>query len=205
MALTNFARIVEQMQSVTAATLSEFRGEPASPDKPPDFPAVGATDADTFGTNLLEVMQFIFSHTTWYPDDEIDQALSALYEPLGVAPGRTYDPDSVPNIDRAQLRDAAQRVAAANLAKATDPDLAGENAYELFQPKGDMNLTRLLFQSVIGLIGQPASEAVYPAIVTADNAQMNAMNDYVIRMGKDELPPAAEGLSSPPNTGLVFR
>ena len=187
---SRFERIVEQMQSVTATTLSEFRGEPAPAREPPDFPDVGATDADTFGTNLLEVMQFILNHTTWYPDDEIDQALLALYEPLGVAPGRTYDPDSVANIDRARLRDAAERVVAANLAKATDPDFARENAYELFQPKGDMNLTRLLFQSVIGPIGQPAAEAVYPAIVTADGAPMTAMNDYVIRMSKDELPPA---------------
>jgi hypothetical protein len=33
-------------------------------------------------------------------------------------------------------------------------------------------------------------KAVYPAIATADGQPMNALHDYVIRMSKDELPPA---------------
>ncbi len=187
---SRFQRIIEQMQSVSATTLSEFRGEPASPIEPPDFPAVGASDADVFGTNLLEVMQFVFNHTTFHDDDELDRALLAAYEPLGVAPGKAYDPDSVARIDMERVRGAAQRVAADKLAKATDPDFSKENTYELFQPKGKTNLTRMLFQSVIGPIGQPAAEAVYPAVGTADGEPMNAMNDYVIRMTRDELPPA---------------
>ena len=48
----------------------------------------------------------------------------------------------------------------------------------------------MLFPSVVGPIGQPAKEAMYPAIVTVDGAQMNAQHDYVIRMTKYELPPA---------------
>jgi len=107
-----------------------------------------------------------------------------------VIPGRIYDPERGARIDSARLRAAAQRIAAANLANATDPAFAAENASGLFQPKGKTNLTRLLFQSVIGPIGQPAEEAVYPAIGTSDGATMNAMHDYVIRMTRDELPPA---------------
>jgi hypothetical protein len=48
----------------------------------------------------------------------------------------------------------------------------------------------LLFQSVLRPTGQPAEEAVYPAITTADGEPMNANNDYLIRMAVDELPPA---------------
>jgi hypothetical protein len=48
----------------------------------------------------------------------------------------------------------------------------------------------MLFPSVVGPMGQPAKEAMYPAIVTEDGAPMNAQHDYVIRMTKDELPPA---------------
>ena len=33
-------------------------------------------------------------------------------------------------------------------------------------------------------------EAFYPAVNTADGSQMNAMNDYVIKMTKEQLPPA---------------
>jgi hypothetical protein len=53
-----------------------------------------------------------------------------------------------------------------------------------------MTLDLLLMQSVTGPIGLPAAEAVYPPIATADGKPMNAMNDYVIRMTKEQLPPA---------------
>ena len=53
-----------------------------------------------------------------------------------------------------------------------------------------MTLELLLFQSIIGPVGQPAAEAVYTPITTADGTTMNAMNDYVIRMSPDEMPPA---------------
>jgi len=43
---------------------------------------------------------------------------------------------------------------------------------------------------VIGPIGMPAVEALYPPIVTEDGKPMNAKNDYVIRMSAKELPPA---------------
>ena len=53
-----------------------------------------------------------------------------------------------------------------------------------------MSLDLLVFQSVFGPIGMPASEAVYPAITTTDGVPMNARNDYVIRMTRDDMPPA---------------
>ena len=43
---------------------------------------------------------------------------------------------------------------------------------------------------MVGPIGVPAVEAVYPPVVAADGKPMNAMHDYLIRMAKDELPPA---------------
>jgi len=52
-----------------------------------------------------------------------------------------------------------------------------------------MPLDLLLFQSVVGPIGLPATEAVYPPVASTDGKQMNAQNDYVIRMTAEELPP----------------
>ena len=60
------------------------------------------------------------------------------------------------------------------------------NIVNLFQPKGQIPLELLVFQSVIGPIGQPAAEAVYPIIGTADGEPMNAQYDYVLRMALDE-------------------
>ncbi len=182
---------LDAMQNIKVMTLSEYRsGFASQAGDLSQFPAFGRTDFDIFGNNLLEVMQFVFNHTTFDPNDEIDQKLLAAYEPLGVAPGRSYDSLRVVEIDGARIRAAAELIAPQELAKATDAEFMAENVLGLFQPKGSMTLEVLLFQSIIGPIGQPAAEAVYPAITSADGVPMNAMHDYVIRMAPDEMPPA---------------
>jgi len=184
-----FKRIAGAMQSVKLITLAQFRGGKPKPLDDIRFPPVGKTDADVFGNNLLEVMQFVFNHTSFGPNNALDQAVVAAYAPLGVVPGRTFDAAQAATLDGARLRAAAERIAAAELAKTNNPDF-GKQMQLLFQPKGQMTLELLLSQSVIGPIGMPAREALYPPVVTADGKPMNAMHDYVIRMAKKDLPPA---------------
>ncbi len=182
---------LDAMQNIKVMTLSEYgSGFASQAGDMSEFPAFGKTDFDIFENNLLEVMQFVFNHTPVAPKDEIDQKLLAAYEPLGVAPGRAYDSLRVVQIDGARIRAAAERIAPQELARATDADFMAENVLGMFQPKGSMILEVLLFQSILGPIGQPAAEAVYPAVTTADGVPMNAMHDYVIRMAPDEMPPA---------------
>ena len=185
-----FNRIVEQMKSLRMLALSEYQGGEAKPIADIDFPPVGKTDADIFENNLLEVMQFVFNHTTFDPNDDLDQAVLAAYEPLGVTPGRTFSPSQTADIDGAAFRKVAEAVASENLADTSDPEFMKKNILGLFMPKGEMTLERLVHQSVIGPIGMPAAEAVYPALSTIDGAPMNAMHDYEIRMTKEALPPA---------------
>jgi len=182
---------LDAMLNIKVMTLSEYRtGVAANDVDTPEFPQFGQTDFDIFENNLLEVMQFVFNHTTFDADDEIDQALLAAYEPLGIVPGQEYDPAHVARIDGARFRAVAERIAPQQLAQATDPEFMAENVLRLFRPKGSMTLERLLFQSILGPIGQPAEEAVYPAIATADGTPMNAMHDYVMRMAGEQMPPA---------------
>jgi len=175
-----FERVVDQMQSVRLMTLSEYLGGEAASVEDPGFPSVGRTDFDTFGDNLLEVMQFVFNHTTFNLANEVDQAVLAAYAPLGVEPGKTWDADGVAPIDGAKIRQVAERVWAEEMAK----------LLAMFKPQGEISADVLLLQSVLGPIGLPAAEAVYPAIGTADGEPMNAMHDYVIRMTADKMPPA---------------
>jgi hypothetical protein len=70
------------------------------------------------------------------------------------------------------------------------PTTRVEMILQAFQLKGHMTLEALVRQSVLGPIGLPAAEAVYPAVATRDGSPMNAMHDYVIRTSRDELPPA---------------
>ena len=185
-----FKRIVKQMQSVKLVTLSEYRGGKAKPIDDITFPSVGKTDADVFGTNLLEVMQFVFNHTTFDPNNKIDQDVLAAYKPLGIEPGKRYDPATVKPIDGERFRNMAKQVAAKNLAIMGQPEVAAKIKPYWFEPKGETNLDTLVATSVIGPIGLPAAEAEYPAIQTTDGKKFNAMHDYVILMTKEQLPPA---------------
>ena len=76
------------------------------------------------------------------------------------------------------------------MANIQDAKFLADNVTSLFMPKGQMTDELLLFQSILGPLGQPALEAVYPAINTADKTPLSAMNDYVIRMTAEEMPPA---------------
>ena len=185
-----FGRITGQMEQVKAITLSEFQGGKAKPIDDIEFPPVGAKDADIFENNLLEVMQFVFNHTTFDPNDELDREVLAAYKPLGVVPGQPYDAARVAKIDGAKMREVSERIFEEEMAKTTDKVFHEEKElFGKFKPKGNMSLELLLFQSVIGPIGLPAVEAVYPGVSTADGSPINAMNDYVVRMAADELPP----------------
>lgn len=185
-----FERIVDQINAIKAVTLSEFKGKPAPEMEPVNFPAYGKTDADIFENNLLEVMQFVFNHTTFDPDFEMDRKLLALYAPLGVEPGKQYDPANVAKINGKQFREISIEVRDEEIAKMNDDILMARLLPTIYQPKGKAGLESLLLVSVVGPIGQPMREAMYPPITTESGMPMNALNDYVIRMSKDELPPA---------------
>jgi hypothetical protein len=186
-----FRRITGQMEAVRLTTLSEFTGGTPKPPVPVTFPAIGRTDADVFANNLLEVMQFVFNHTTFDATNEVDRKVLAAYAPLGVVPGRTFDSGKVTPIDGARFREVAERVFREEMARTTDPKFTDQLLYNLFKPKGQISVDLLLFQSILGPIGMPASEAVYLPIATADGQPLNMQHDYVVRMrGGDEMPPA---------------
>jgi hypothetical protein len=185
-----YRRIVEQMELVKLVTLSEYRGGKAEPIDDFEFPPVGETDADVFENNLLEVMQFVFNHTTFDPDKQMDEAVLAAYEPLGIVPGRTYDPSQIAKIDGKRFRETAERIQREWLTALSDKETYDRVGSKIFQPKNQTDLEATLAVSIIGPIGIPQEEAVYPQVATADGKQMNAMNDYVVRMTKDEMPPA---------------
>ncbi|MGI9239422.1 MAG: DUF1254 domain-containing protein, partial [Verrucomicrobiales bacterium] len=185
-----FGRIVEQMKQVKLTPLSEFRGDKPKPLGEVDFPQVGQTDFDVFENNLLAVMQFVLNHTTFDPDNAEDQAVLAAYKPLGVEPGKTYDPDKVAKIDGNQVREMAQKIQRQWLRDISNQEIYDATAPVIFQPKGETSLDALVATSITGPIGIPQEEAVYPQLITTDGAPLNAQHDYVISMSKDEMPPA---------------
>ncbi|MCK4839941.1 MAG: DUF1214 domain-containing protein [Desulfobulbaceae bacterium] len=184
------ARIIQELKDVKAVTLSEFQGKPAKDSSDAKFPAHGKTDGDVFANNLLEVMQFIFNHTSFDPNNDLDQALLAAYKPLGVEPGKAFDASSVAKLDGERFRKVATETARHALGTMTDPAVLARITPQIFMPKGQINLETLVIQSVIGPIGLPAHQAIYLSAATSDGKPMNAQHDYMLKMSKDELPPA---------------
>ena len=185
-----FNKIVEQMKTVKLLTLSEFNGGTAKAIDDVSFPAYGNTDADVFGDNFLEVMQFVFNHTTFDPADEMDQGVLAAFKPLAIEPGKVYDAAKAKKIDGARFREMSQQVQQENLALLTQPEKFVSLAPRILQSKGKTDLEAIVAVSVIGPIGLPMEEAAYPNVATADGSPMNAQNDYVVRMTKEQMPPA---------------
>jgi len=184
------ARIIQSMKSIRVVTLSEFQGKPAKDTSDAKFPAYGKTDGDVFANNLLEVMQFVFNHTTFDPNSAMDQAVLAAYKPLGVEPGKVFDAAKVAKLDGARFRKVYDEVSRKNLAAMADPAAVARVFPQLFLPKGQIDLETQVFQSWIGPIGLPGYQAIYKPVATKDGKPMNAQHDYVLKMSKDELPPA---------------
>lgn len=178
------------MQSVKLMTLSEFQGKPAKDINDVNFPSVGKNDLDVYENNFLEVMQFVVNCTTFDSKNEVDTAFLAALKPLGVEPGKTFDKNKAAGIDGKRFRSIAEKVQKSEFALAMDPAVTAEHGLSLFKTKGKITQKLLLMQSVIGPIGLPATEAVYPPVATKDGQPMNEQHDYVIRMTKDQLPPA---------------
>ena len=185
-----FKRIVEQINNIKGVSLSEFQGKAKLEDDPIDFPKYGETDADIFENNLLEVMQFVFNHTTFDTTNALDQGILNAYKPLGIEPGKIYNPASAYKIDGKRFRDISLKIKEEELAKMNNPELAITILPKLFQTKDKMTLEPMLLQSIVGPIGVPMREAMYPPVVSFDGKPLNAQNDYVISMTQDELPPA---------------
>ena len=184
-----FKENMAAIKKVKLETLSEHQGKPAKPAEKVDFPAYGA-DSDVFAKNFLEVMQFVFNHTAFDPDDEMDQKALATLATLGVEPGQQYDAAKAPEFDGKLFAEVAAEVSKRELEIWNATEKAKPYLTKLFQPKGQMDIDTMVLQSCVGPAGQPADQAMYPGVATTDGKPMNAQHDYVVRMTKDELPPA---------------
>jgi hypothetical protein len=178
------ARILAAIQKVEVRTLSAFQGKPAKTVEATVFPKFGS-DLGVFTGNFTEVMQFVVNHTTFSADNELDRAFLAAMKRIGIQPGKRYDPANVASIDQALMEATVKEVQQS--AKAN----VGQYTMNKFRPKGQMSIGAMVAQSVTGPVGQPIEEAAYFNVFnSADGKVLNAQHDYMLRISKDELPPA---------------
>jgi hypothetical protein len=144
-----YKRIIDQINSNKGMMLSEFLCKPAPETEKVNFPPYGKTDADIFENNLLEVIQFVFNHTTFDPDFELDRKVLALYEPLGIVPGKQYNPETAIKIDGKKFREISIKVRDEALAVMNNPEQMVPLLPLIFQPKGKIGL-EAMFVSFCG-------------------------------------------------------
>jgi hypothetical protein len=189
-----FHRICGQLDAIQLEMPAVvYPGEPAVSEG--TLPLPGQSRAEIFGSNLLEVMQFVFNHTTFDAEDALDQSLLEVYSSLGVAPGRPWRPEVVPPIDGAVFSQAAEKVHAEARRCMHDNARVCEFRERAFRPKGRMDLETLVVQSAIAPIDPPAEHAVQLPISACNGGSLNATCDHRIRMAKDALPPGIAGWS----------
>jgi hypothetical protein len=186
--VTKDGRNVKALENFKLTTLSELQGKEPVQQTTVDFPAYG-TDQMVFKNNFLETMQFVFNHISLDPNNEMDKAVLESMKKLGVKPGNEFDSTKVAEVDGKRVAELAEKVYDEALAVWNSPD-GNPYLFQVFLPKGEMNFDAMVTQSAVGPIGLPPTQAVYPGIGTASGEPMNAMNDYAIKMTRDELPPA---------------
>jgi len=177
------------IDKVKMQTLSEFQGKPAKPISPLTMPAYGNTTS-VYSTNFAEVMQFIANHQSFDTGNAMDAAALDAMKSIGIVPNQPFDAAKLTKVDSKRLVLAMNDLEAKNNAIWNNPDEQKKYEYTIFQPKPQMDIDAMVLQSVVGPLGNPAQQAMYPGIATTDGKPMTAENDYVIRMSKDELPPA---------------
>jgi uncharacterized membrane protein HdeD (DUF308 family) len=178
-----------QMKKVELQILAQLQDKPENIMAIEELPVFGKTNEETFGTNLLEVMQFIMNHTTFDPSVEMDHALLAAYEPLGVVPGKVST-EKTYTVNGNLFREVARQLVEEAKTKLRDAEAHERIVPQLFGSKGKIDLETEFVQSVIGPVGLPADQAMYFSLLTKNGKTVNAMHDYIVHIGRDELPPA---------------
>ena len=93
----------------------------------------------------------------------MDQGILEAYKPLVIVPGGIYDSEKIEMMVK-RFRAVAEKVQKENLNKLSDPALTKEMSPKMFKTKGLTDLNTLITVSVIGPIGLPMEEAMYPNV-----------------------------------------
>ena len=123
-------------------------GEPAKDIGTTVFPAFGKTDVEVFGTNLLEVMQFVMNHTTFDPSVEMDRALLRPMNRWVWYREKVYDPTEVPRIDLPYFSEVAQQLVDEAKMKQKDPQTQERMVFQRYGSKGKIDLETEYVQSI---------------------------------------------------------
>ena len=181
-----YARNLELVQQTIVKTYSAYNNLPLIAQAPLTVPTYG-NDVMVYGNNLLEVMQFIVNHLSFTKDIAIDKKMLSIIKKYGVTPNNTND-INYETLDTEKILAIMKEIKIAQTERYKN--LTIEDLHQIFIPNEISQIEYLLLVTTLVPFGLPATEAIYPDVLTEDGKALNALYDYKISMTKDELPPA---------------
>ncbi len=181
-----YKRNLQLVKQTMIKTYSAYNNLPLISQSPLDVPDYGS-DITVYSNDLLEVMQFIVNHLSFTKDIPIDKKMLSIVKKYGVVPNNTNTTEFI-KLDTERLVTIMEDIKIEQYNRYKN--FTVEDLDNIFVPNENMQIEYLLLETAIGPLGLPATEAIYPDVLTEDGEPLNALYDYKISMTKDELPPA---------------
>lgn len=168
------------------APLSAFEHTGAPPPAPtitfPKWNEAKATSID-----FISYLNFLLQFTQ--PAAPSETELMQRFAKIGIAPGETFDPSTLPPA----TREAIEQGVADGKAALAAAEKHTTSSFDLFGTRQDLNgdYTKRAVAAAMGIYGNTKEEAVYVGThMNADHEQLIGSQPYVIHFDKKDLPPA---------------
>jgi hypothetical protein len=165
----------------------------AAPAQPAAITWLKPLSSEEQKSNLMYFNQLNFWMQFW-GIHESEKALFERFANIGVAPGKTFDPESfTPEIKEAMaagIQDAWKEFAAYNEAEIKTGKVGSAEAFGTREHLNNNYILRMA-GAVLGIYGNSKEEALYPIYQTdSDGQPLNAAtNKYTLTMKDNEMPP----------------
>ena len=172
--------------------LSQFLGQPASSAAPAlDFPKPLTQDEQKNSPEFFVLLNYLLQ---FCPTHSSENALMTRFAGLNIGPGKTFDPNALsPEVRKAVTDGVANAWKAFADFKAAEVDTGKRTAADGFGTREMLKNDYMarMSSAVLGIYGNTAEEAMYPAYFRdADGQMLNGANRYVLHLNPGQLPPA---------------
>jgi hypothetical protein len=171
---------------------SRFLGQPAPPAAPTlDFPKPLTQDEQKSAPEFFVLLNYLLQFCPTHP---LENALIERFAGLNIGPGRIFDPNALsPEMRKAIAGGMGDAWKAFADFKAAEVDTGKRTAADGFGTREMLknDYVARMASAVLGIYGNTAEEAMYPAYFRdADGQMLNGANRYVLRFKPGQLPPA---------------
>ena len=186
--IDNVKKIQEGYQ---VAPLSVFLSQPQQATAPPiDFVPPLTSEQERTSPQFFEIMSFLLRYA---PPLGGEQAMRDRFASIGIAPNGSFDADKLsPEMRSAVEAGMADAWAEFEKLRKDEVDTGKIGAAQFFGTAADLkgNYLYRMAGAVLGIYGNTAAEALYPALVNdSAGAPLDGKNAYTVRFAPGQLPP----------------